>query len=278
MHRLTIFNEEFSLSWEPESDKAFDLALEISSYLQGKIESVSDDAKKLLEIEQNPVFSRFFKLMLITDKPGVDAIEYIHMATGLDKELISVYKELFFDTSRLMGELGKTAFYIELQRNNPIGSEEYEFGKMLEEAHIGGPDVVLDNFNIDTNGYDDNAYRRFAAKRAMYDYKMLRRTGDYETFSNRMNANNAIITTIDKSVPKSADSAKNDIQRLVSVIEEISKQGAISNDVDVPVFDPAHEEIIEVPANSVEDLGEYIALEHKEEEDEQPEEKEEEKE
>ena len=151
----------------------------------------------------------------------------------------------------MRGPLGRTEFYEEIFDDFDPGTEEYEYARMMREAHLGGEEVVMAQFNV-MLGNDPAALKARAMNLAQFKYA-LAEVGDitFDKLITETKARDAIISLTEKASRTSDKHKESDISRLYHVLEKISEQSLGKSEVDVPYFDPATEEVIEL-----EDLSE----------------------
>jgi len=243
MQNLSVFDEEFNLIKDIEDNKSFGVALEISNYLTGASEELSKEAEDVLYIYKRKRRKLFVEAMLFVSAEEAT----IAMSTGMSEEVIRLYRDLFFDSRILRGPLGRTEFYEEIFEEFDVNSEEYEYGQMLKEAHIGGEDIILAQFNIMLNN-DPQAYKVRAMKLAHFRYA-LAEAGDitFDNLAKETRARDAIITLTEKAAKKDDGHKQSDISRLYHILEKMSDMGEVGEgDISLPIFNQETEEIIDV--------------------------------
>ncbi len=227
---------------EPVDDKHFDLALEISSTLRGKEIKLSADAEEILYIEQSRFRSTFIKLMLFVDSTP----ELIGKCIDMKEELIIAYRELFFDMSLIRGQLGKTEYYEDAFYAHAEGTSDYAFAKLLEEAHLGGKEVVMAQFNITIDDYSVAGYKERTSQIAMWREKIVdRTTQDYQALTIEAKAKDAILSVVTKAASKDDKAKMSDLGALVKILEHMNGEGMGREDKEVRSYNVDTEEVYE---------------------------------
>lgn len=239
---MTIFDRGFTLVDEPESDFGLDLALEISSKLRGKKEKISADAMDLLGIEQSIYQKNFVRLMLFSGaKPDL-----IAKCMDVKEELIVAYREIFFDITKIRGQLGKLEYYETMLSRWPDGTDEHSFAIMLRDAHLGGEDIVMEQFNIVLDDYSVSEYKDRAQKKAMLSLKKVERgERDFKTHIEEIKARDATIKTIDAAAPADSKSDKSTMSELVDILKFMNEEGMGKGTTEVRSYDVDAEEFVE---------------------------------
>jgi len=242
MRNLSIFDEDFNLIREPEEDNTFDLALEISNRLKGKTKKLSHDATELLEAEQGRIRGSFIKLMLFADAQ----IETIAACMDMKEELVVAYKEIFFDTSLIRGQLGKTEMYEDMLYKYDDGTQQFNFATMLRDAHLGGPDIVMAQFNIELDAYGVASYKDREQKYMMWQLKDTDRgSRDYITLNDQMRARKAVLTTIKEAAATNGHHKMSDLASLVRIIETMSEESMGVGEIEVRSYDIETDTVME---------------------------------
>lgn len=256
MRNLSVFDESFNLIREPAEDKFFDMAVEISKKLKGKMTTISEDAEELLYIEQGHLRSNFIKLMLFVDAN----IEVISKAMDVKEELIIAYRELFFDTSLIRGSLGKTELYEEIFSTTTEGTTEFAFGIMLKEAHLGGPDIVMAQFNIEINNYSVTDYKDREQQLMMWRLKQTDRGDrDYEALKKEIDTRKAVISGIKDASAKDDRATMSDLGLLNKILQDQAARELSREEKHVRFFDTKTEEVIDA------EVIPPVKIEHKQE-------------
>ena len=242
MRNLSVFDENFDIIREPEEDNIFDLAVEISKKLKGKIDKLSADAEELLRIERGRIRGVFIKLMLFVDAD----IKLISDIMDIKEELVIAYRKLFFDTSLIRGELGKTEFYEDIFAEAEEGTPEFSFAEMLRDAHLGGPEIVMAQFNVEPKNYSVTDFRDREQKLMMWRLKQTDRGDrDYEALKKEIDARKAVIASIKEAASQDNKSEMSDLAHLAKVLEEIKARDLGRKEKFVRAFDPKTGEVIE---------------------------------
>ena len=251
MRNLSVFDENFDLIREPSEDILFDLAVEISKKLKGKLNKISADAEELLYIERGRMRGPFIKLMLFVDAD----IELIADVMDIKEELVVAYRELFFDTSLIRGELGKTELYEDIFAEEEEGTPEFDFGIMLRDAHLGGPDIVMAQFNIEPKNYSSTDFKDREQQLMMWRLKQTDR-GDrnYEALKKEIDARKAVIAGIKEAASTDNKSELSDIGHLNKILEDIVARDLGRKEKFVRSFDTKTEEVIEAEVMPVSEI------------------------
>jgi len=243
MQNLSIFDEEFNLLREPEEDRTFDLALEISNKLKGNTTELSQDAEELVYAANSRIRSSFLKAMLFVDAP----MDMIVKATDMREDLIKAFKEIFFDTSLLRGQLGKTEYYEDIFYKYPKGTEEHSFGIILRDAHLGGPDVVLSQFNIELDDYGVAGYKSREQKILMWQLKETDRGDrDYESLHKQIKARKEVLSAIKETTATSDKHKQSDLASLIEILADINNKDLSRGEKQVRRYNVETEEFIDV--------------------------------
>jgi hypothetical protein len=242
MRNLSVYDEDFNLKREPKEDELFDLALEISNKLKGKTTVISADAEELLYVEQGRIRGKFIKLMLFTNA----SIELISKCMDMKEELVVAYRELFFDTSLIRGQLGKTEMYEDIFYKYDEGSEEFAFGIMLRDAHLGGPEIVMAQFNIELNNYGVASYKDREQQLLMWQLKETDRGDrDYEALEKQIKTRKSVMATIKDAAATEGKHKMSDLAALTKIITEMSDADMRRGEIEVRAYDLEKEEVIE---------------------------------
>jgi len=242
MRNLSVYNEEFNLQREPKEDDLFDLALEISNKLKGKTTTISADAEELLLIEQGRLRSKFIKLMLFIDADT----DLIARCMDMKEELVIAYRELFFDTSLIRGQLGKTEMYEDIFFAYKEGSEEFAFGIMLRDAHLGGPEIVMAQFNIELNGYGVASYKDREQQLMMWQLKVTDRDDrDYGLLETQIKTRKSVLTTVKDASASEGKHKVSDLASLTKIIGDMNIADLKRGETEVRAYDLETEQIIE---------------------------------
>jgi len=244
MQNLTVFDGEFNLIGELEDDKHFDLALEISNKLQGKVEGVSDEAEDLLWIEQHQMRYTFIKLMLFVDAE----INIIADAMDMKEELVTAYKKLFFDVHKIRGgHLGRTQFYEDIFAKYNEGSQEFAFGIMLREANLGGEDIILAQFDINMRDMSVTRYKDLLQKKAIWRENIVERSDeqDYDALHAEMKSRESVLNLVTKATSKDDKAKISDLGALVRVLESMNKMDLGRGQLQLRTYDTKTEEVFE---------------------------------
>ncbi len=242
MRNLSVYDEAFNLQREPKEDDLFDLALEISNKLKGKTTTLSADAEELLYIEQGRLRSMFIKLMLFTEANT----ELIARCMDMKEELVIAYKELFFDTSLIRGQLGMTELYEDIFFGYKEGTEEFAFGIMLRDAHLGGPEIVMAQFNIELNGYGVAGYKDREQQLMIWQLRDTDRGDrDYETLDKQIKTRKSVMQTIKEASASEGKHKVSDLASLTKIIHEMNVADMKQGEIEVRAYDLETEQVIE---------------------------------
>ena len=237
---MTIYDSGFTLTGEPEKDEVFDLALEISNKLKGKTKDISPEAMELLSIEQSRFRKPFICLMIFAGAKN----ELTAECMGVKEELIEAYREIFFDITKFKGPLGKVEFYENMMHDNRQGSEQHAFGKMLRDAHLGGADIVMAQFDISLGGQTPAEYKDFTTKKMLWKNKLAER-GDitHEELLAEAKSGNTTLDLIAKASGEEDKSKMSDIAELVKILTLIEDKGMGKSTVEFDTYDVETEEV-----------------------------------
>jgi len=244
MLNLSIYDEEFNITGTIKDDSLFEVALEISGFKNGGVTALSPLAEQVMYIYERNVRRNFVELMLFVGaRPGL-----IAEAAGMKEEVITLYTSLFFDNTLIVGQLGKTEYYEGIFEIHREGTVEYDRGAMFREAHLAGPEVILQQFNIELDNYDLIAYKDQVSKYATWTHRRAARGDiDIEEYGPIAKAADGIIATIDKATRKDDDVKKSDLEGLTEVLGQMYEAGLGISDKSVRTYDTTTEEVIEVP-------------------------------
>jgi hypothetical protein len=258
MQNLSVFDTDYNIIRDIKSDAALDVALEISAYLRNNTSDISPEAEDVLYIKNRHRRKTFVEAMLFT-KGEIDTIA---LATGMDKGIIELYRDIFFDTSLLRGEVGLIEFYEDIFDMYDPGTPEFEYARIMREAHLGGPDIIMAQFNIQLRNYDPAAYKSRVMKLAQFKHAMTE-LGDssFDELLVQTKARDAIISLTEKASKKDGAHSQSDLARLTAAIEMIADKGLGTQNEEVLMYDPATEEIIDVE----EEVEEVKKIESKDE-------------
>jgi hypothetical protein len=179
----------------------------------------------------------------------------------IKKELIVAYKELFFNTSRIRGQLGKTAYYEGIFRETRESSEQHKFAKMLRDAHLGGPEVVMAQFNITIDDYSIVGYKDRAQKLMVWREKVVDRDDrDYQALQIETKLRDAMISTVTKAAAKEGTNKVSDVAALAKAVQEMNKEGLgratvsprLYDVTDETVYDTEEDKIKKIPSKQEE--------------------------
>ncbi len=244
MNELSVFNDSFDIVRDPYDDDAFDVALEISNFKNNRSETLSELPSKVMYIYEREIRRNFVELMLFLDASHT----LIAKACGVEEKVITMYSAIFFDNTLIIGEIGKTEYYEEIFATADSGSKEYMRAEMFREAHLGGVDVVLQQFNIELDGHDTRSYKNRVAQFANWKHRQLVR-GDIriEEYVPVAKAATDIINTIDKATKNDESAKQSDLEALAGILQQMHDAGIGTSEVEVKSYDPATEEVIDVP-------------------------------
>ena len=246
MINLTVFDDDFLIIREPKEDRHFDLALELSNYFRGKTTTLSADAEEMLWIEKSKFRTTFIKTMLFADAQ----LDLIAKCMDMKEELVVCYRELFFDMSQVRGQLGKTELYETIFATYEEGTEEYNFGIMLRDAHLGGVEIVLAQFNITLDHHSVAGYKE--RQIALLQWRLDttdRGDRDYEKLMQEIRARDATIAAITKESSEDDRSKMSDLASLVKILEHKNDKDMGRGHLEVRTFDTKTEEVIDVDAS-----------------------------
>jgi len=243
MQNLTVFDADYNIIRDIERDNSLDVALEISAYMRKATTTISLEAEDVLYIKNRHRRKVFVEAMMFS---GGD-IDTIALATGMDKEIITLYGDIFFDTRLIRGEVGKVEFYEDIFDTYNVESPEFEYGRIMREAHLGGPEIVMAQFNIQLRGYDPAAYKSRVMKLAQFQHAMAE-LGDvsFEDLAVQTKARDAIISLTEKATRQDGAHSQSDLSRLTAAIELIADKGLGREEEVIPIFNLETEEIIDI--------------------------------
>jgi len=246
MINLSVFDEEFVLIREPKEDRHFDLALELSNHFRGKATTLSADAEEMLWVEQSKFRTTFIKTMLFADAE----LDLIAECMDMKEELVLCYKELFFDMSQVRGQLGKTEVYETIFATYKEGTKEHSFGIMLRDAHLGGVEIILAQFNITIGHHSVADYKE--RQTALLQWRLDttdRGDRDYEELTKEIKARDATLAAIAKAASTDDKAKMSDLASLVKILEHMNEKDMGRGQLQVRAFDTKTEEVIDVDAS-----------------------------
>jgi hypothetical protein len=244
MSELSVFGSDFEIKGEIGDEEVFDIALEISGFINKRVETLSPTSAEVYYIYEREIRRNFVELMLFVG--AKEAL--IAKATDMDETVIAAYRKIFFDTTLIRGELGRTEYYEEIFSKYPQGSPEFERAEMFREAHLGGPEIVLQQFNIELDDYDTKSYKDRAAKFISWNHKKLAR-GDMsiDEYIPVAKATSDILVTIERATKADEAVKTSDLERLGDILQLMHENDVSVGEVDVRSYDPSKEEVIDVP-------------------------------
>ena len=248
MLRLTVFDSKYNLERELEDDHHFDVALEISTKMKGGEISLSKDAKEMLYIEDSVFRTTFIKTMLFARAN----IELIATVMGLTEDMVLLYRELYFNVELIRGELGMTEMYESLMGRYPEGSMQHSFALMLRDAHMGGVDIVLAQFNIRQNHYSVSNYKD--RQQALLQWRLdtvEADNGDYEKLLLEIKARDATLAALSKASSKDDKAKMSDLGALVKVLDLMHEKDIGKKEEGVASFDIETGTVIEAEAIAI---------------------------
>jgi len=244
MYSLSVLDKHWDLTGTLENDDHFDYALELSAYYKGQTTEISEVAQDIVWIRETTFRQWFVEAMLFVD--GDPAL--IGQCIDMKKESIEAYKSIFFEVSRLRGQLGKTEYYEIIMSENDKNTQEYSRASMLREAHLGGPEVIMEQFNINLFDYSLSAYKDTAQKVLAWKEKVFERDGgDYDQFQKGLKAKSETLNVIQKASANTDSNKMSDIAALTRVLEEMHAEGLVEGEIELDSYNVELEEVIGLP-------------------------------